>query len=205
LGIKRVGLNVLCTIGHTEDGAAIAPTADMQYMMNLDGQISGSCLCPSDDRFIAYIAKKYALFADVGADFIWLDDDVRIHNHGVINDYCFCPECVKKFNLKYGTEYDIGRIRDLFRNDPSFRPMWRASISDAVKRLCETIRDAVKGTDPTVEIGYMSGLGETVSEWISASGSTLGRPGGGFYNDLNPIQMFDKHFQMQQIISRYPK
>ena len=205
VGVKRVGLNVLCTIGHTEDGAAIAPRSELQYMVNLDGVASKSCLCPSDDRFHDYIAKRYSMFAKTGADFIWIDDDLRISNHGVVRDYCFCPACVEKFNLKYGTGYDIIQIREKFRSDPSFRPMWRASISDTVRRLCETIRDAVKGTDPTVEIGYMSGLGETVSEWISASGSTLGRPGGGFYNDLNPIQMFDKHFQMQQIIQRYPK
>lgn len=205
VGVKRVGLNVLCTIGHTEDGSAIAPRSELQYMVNFDGVVSESCLCPSDDRFHAYIAKRYAMFAKTGADFIWIDDDLRISNHGVVSDYCFCPACVQKFNSKYGTAYDIDRIRDMFRNDPSFQPMWRASISDTIERLCRTIYDAVKSTDQTVEIGYMSGLWETVTEWIAASGSTLGRPGGGFFNDLNPIQMFDKHFQMQQIIMKYPE
>ena len=204
LGIKRVGLNVLCTIGHTEDGAAIAPTADMQYMMNLDGQISGSCLCPSDDRFIAYIAKKYALFADVGADFIWLDDDVRIHNHGVINDYCFCPECVKKFNLKYGTDYDTEQIRTLYREDGSFKTMWHESASDTMTRLFKAIRTAIHDTTPTVDIGFMSGLDGTIREWIDASGATLARPGGGFYNDLCPNDLFFKYFMMQQCVKRYP-
>lgn len=205
VGVRRVGLNVLCTIGHTEDGTEIAPKSDLQYMVNFDGVVSKSCLCPSDDRFNDYIAKRYAMFAKTGADFIWIDDDLRISNHGVVRDYCFCPACLKKFNAKYGTEYDIDQIRELFQNDPSFKPMWRASISDTIERLCKTIYDAINGTDQAVAIGYMSGLSDTVTEWIAASGSTLGRPGGGFCNDLNPIEVFDKHFQMQQIIMKYPK
>jgi hypothetical protein len=204
LGIKRVGLNVLCTIGHTEDGAAIAPKADMQYMMNLDGHVSGSCLCPSDDRFLAYVTKKYTLFAESGADFIWLDDDVRIHNHGVVSDYCFCPECVKKFNLKYGTEYDIEQIRIAYKEDPSFREKWHKSADETMIRLFKTIRTAIYDTAPTIDIGFMSGLDGTVEEWIDASGATLARPGGGFYNDLCPNDLFFKYFMMQQCIKRYP-
>ena len=205
VGVKRVGLNVLCTLGHTEDGAAIAPMSDMQYMTNIDGVVSKSCVCPSDDRFFPYIAKRYSYFADTGADFIWLDDDIRIPGHGVVRDFCFCPECVKKFNLKYGTEYTVEEARELFRKDASFKGKWSASASDTVNRLCKTICDAVKSTNPAVDMGYMSGLWGTVKEWIVSSGSTLGRPGGGFYNDLTPVQMFDKFFQMQQIINLYPE
>ena len=204
-GINRVGLNVLSTLGHNEDGTMIAPKADLQYIMNIDGVTSGACLCPSDDRFTPYVYEKYSYFASCGADFIWLDDDIRARGHGVAKDYCFCPECVKKFNLKFGTDYTIEQIRELYKRDWNFKLKWKQSAHDTFNRLFKTLRDAIKNTNPSVDIGYMSGLEATVPEWIESSGSTLGRPGGGFYNDLTPVQMFEKAFMMQQCIERYPK
>ena len=58
LGVKKVGINVLATLGHTEDGSGLHEKADMQYMVNFENQESGSCLCPSDEKFIKYIQKK---------------------------------------------------------------------------------------------------------------------------------------------------
>ena len=63
-GIKRVGLNILSTLGHNEDGTTIAPKADLQYIMNIDGATSGACLCPSDDRFAPYVYEKYSYYSD---------------------------------------------------------------------------------------------------------------------------------------------
>lgn len=204
IGVPRVGLNVLCTLGHTEDGASIAPVSDIQYVMNIDGVVSRSCLCPSDDRFMPYIAKRYEMFSQVGADFIWLDDDLRVTGHGIMREACFCPECLKKYNAKFGTSLTIEEVRTRYKNEQSFRDTWRESACDTMLRLLKTIRHAMESTDPTIEIGYMSCLAATVPEWIDACGATLGRPGGGFYNDLMPIQMFEKFFTMQQIVKRYP-
>ena len=50
LGIKKVGVNVLATLGHTEDGGGLREKAEMQYMVNFEGVQSGSCLCPADER-----------------------------------------------------------------------------------------------------------------------------------------------------------
>ena len=203
-GIKRVGLNILSTLGHNEDGTTIAPKADLQYIMNIDGLTSGACLCPADDRFTPYVYEKYSYYAQTGADFIWLDDDIRARGHGIARDFCFCPECVKKFNLKFDTSYTIEEIRELYKKDWTFALKWKKSAYDTFNKLFATIKNAIKDTNPAVDIGYMSGLEATVTEWIEASGSTLGRPGGGFYNDLTPVQMFGKAFMMQQCIERYP-
>ena len=87
LGINKVGVNVLATLGHTEDGGGLHEKAQMQYMVNFDGVESGSCLCPADERFIEYIKDKYTLYAKTGTDYIWLDDDVRVGNHGFVQGF----------------------------------------------------------------------------------------------------------------------
>lgn len=204
LGVPRVGLNVLCTLGHTEDGAAIAPKADLQYMVNWDGVMSGSCLCPSDPRFTPYIIRRYKLYAGTGADFIWLDDDVRIHNHGVVRDYCFCDHCIRRYNERNGTFLSPEQVRSNFASDPAFRGSWHESASATLIGLFQSIREAIHSVDPKIDIGYMAGLKATVPAWIEASGAVLARPGGGFYNDLTPMEMFTKFSQMQRCIKRYP-
>lgn len=205
-GVERVGLNVLCTIGHNEDGAEIAPLADnLQYMANIQGVISRSVLCPSDDRFLAYVKEKYEAFCRTGADFIWIDDDVRISSHGFIKECCFCPKCLERFNKKFGARLTIEDVRELFPTDIGFRTKWLASAHDTFTRLFSTIRDTVKSVAPNMDVGYMSGAFSTEREWIEASGSTLARPGGGFYNDLTPISMFEKSFMIGQCITHYPE
>lgn len=56
-GIKRVGVNILCTMGHVEEGWDVFPKAPLQYQVNQDGAVSSSCLCPSNDAFLEYIKK----------------------------------------------------------------------------------------------------------------------------------------------------
>jgi len=72
-------------------------------------------------------------------------------------------------------------------------------------KLFDTIKNAVKEINPNTEIGFIS-CGPTVAktEWILASGSTLCRPGGGFYNGEQPISVFNKSFSIQQQIKQVP-
>ena len=84
LGFKSVGINVLCTLGHLEEAYDVHERAPFPYVVNKDGVESRSCLCPSSSECLQYIYDRYSLFASCGADFIWIDDDVRISNHGVV-------------------------------------------------------------------------------------------------------------------------
>ena len=38
-GVKSVGINILCTVGHLEEGWDVFPHADLQYMENENGEL----------------------------------------------------------------------------------------------------------------------------------------------------------------------
>lgn len=203
-GVKKVGINILCTIGHTEDGGKMHERADLRYMMNIAGTSSASCLCPSDERFLPYITKRYEMYAQTGADFIWLDDDVRIGNHGVVRECCFCPDCLSRFNERNQTVLALDEVRRLFPADGAFRAKWLKSAEDTITQMIEVITQTVKRVNPAIEMGFMSGEGNSVPAWFRACGATKGRPGGGFYNDRSPVDLLEKHFSMQKCLMRYP-
>lgn len=204
-GIKNVGINVLSTLGHTEDGSGLREKADMQYMVNERGEESGSCLCPADERFLEYIKTRYTIFASTGADYIWMDDNVRIGNHGVVSGFCYCPKCIEKYNRTYGTDYTFEYITSHWDEDAELRKTWKESAYDTMSVMVKTINKAVKSVNPNAEIGYMSGGSNPVYEWILASGAKKGRPGGGFYDDRFPLELFWKSFWIQWELSNYPK
>ncbi len=204
LGAKKVGVNVLATLGHTEDGGGLHEKAQMQYMVNFDGVESGSCLCPADERFIEYIKDKYTLYAKTGTDYIWLDDDVRVGNHGIVQGFCYCPVCVKKYNKTYSKNYTLSDIQAKWDSDKELRDTWKESAYDSLCNMVNEIHDAIKAIDPKIEIGYMSGGCNYVYEWIDASKATKGRPGGGYFNDRFTLELFEKSFWIQKELAEYP-
>ena len=204
IGIKRVGINVLCTIGHIEEGFEVLPKADLQYQVNQDGAESKSCLCPSNDAFLDYTAKRYAIYANSGADFIWIDDDVRPNNHGIAQDFCYCPKCIQKFNDINKTNYTRKEIVEGLNSSNELRNKWNDFKENVMKELLFTIKEAVKGVNESIDIGFMSIDSNAKKDWILASGASICRPGGGFYNDEKPIELFEKSFHVQKQIIEYP-
>ena len=95
-GVPSVGINVLTTIGHINEAWDSMPPLPFQPMVGHDGSISTGCACPNTTEFRAYVRAKYRLMAQARPDFIWVDDDIRMHHHGVAFG-CFCPTCVALF------------------------------------------------------------------------------------------------------------
>ncbi|MBE6650711.1 MAG: hypothetical protein E7613_05300 [Ruminococcaceae bacterium] len=205
LGVKKVGLNVLATFGHTEDGSCVNKKADLQYMVNIEGQESGSCLCPTDDRFISYITQKYKTYAETGADYIWTDDDIRYNNHGIVKEFCFCPKCLGQYNERNKKSYTLEEIRANWKDNKELRDTWKENFSFSVCRAIKAIRRAISEIDPKIETGYMTGGFNAIYEWMDSSGAVKGRPGGGFYNDRVPIDIFAKSFWVQRELVNYPE
>lgn len=198
VGVKRVGINLLTTIGHGNEGWSVLPKADLQYLTFESGVETKGLLCFTNDEYLDYIAKRYALYAATGADFIWMDDDIR-SQYG-----CFCSKCIQRFNEIHHTDYSRSELVDLIKSDEAQMAQWKAFVDESIQKLLKTIEHAIHSENPAIEIGYMSIQPNAKRHWISASKASKGRPGGGYYDDRSPVELFRKAFDVQQQIAKYP-
>jgi len=200
-GVASVGLNVLCTIGHINEAWSYMPPLPYQGLVGHDGRVAQGCACPNSPDMQSYVRAKYALVAGAKPDFIWVDDDIRLHHHGVAWG-CFCDTCMKIFSKTAGRKFTREALVKAL-NAPAqapLRQMWIQQNINTLEGLLAGVYDAVHGVDPTITMGLMtngpawttySGMG--FDRWFPALHATKARPGGGFYADATPGDMVRKN------------
>ena len=211
MGVPGVGLNVLCTLGHMDEAWDVLPKSEIGTMVGPDGYVTTSNLCQNSPGYERYIINKYKALAVSNPDFIWLDDDIRMDNHGV-QHACYCPNCINKYNSDNGSSYTReSLIADL--NSPEcngVRQSWTGHLSDTLTRVCKIVSDAVYSVNPDIKIGLMTcgRLGliharNDLNKWMGVMNAVKGRPGGGFYEDSAPIGWVHKALVLEEQIILY--
>ncbi len=199
-GIPAVGINVLCTIGHLNEAWDTMPPLPFQPIVGHDGSASTGCACPNTPEMREYVRAKYDLVAKARPDFIWVDDDIRMHHHGVAWG-CFCPTCLAQFAERAGEPFAREVLVKAF-DDPTagrIRELWVEQNIATLESLLADVKGAVHRVDPRIELGLMTAgaewstySGQAFDRWFTALGATKARPGGGFYEDSRPIEMVGK-------------
>jgi hypothetical protein len=199
-GIPSVGINVLCTIGHVNEAWSYMPPLPCQPMVGHDGSVSHSCACPNTPEMRAYVRAKYELVAKARPDFIWVDDDIRMHFHGVMWG-CFCPTCLALFAKRAGRAYTREELVQAFDvpGQGGVRELWVEQNIASIESLMTEVRTTIHKVNAGIVIGKMTAgagwttySGQAFDRWFTALGATKGRPGGGFYTDERPLDMLDK-------------
>lgn len=191
-GVKSVGINILNTRGHTLDGWDYLPKAPLQHEVDSNGEEHPACLCIANEAFEEYIAKRYAIYAATGADFIWEDDDMRPGN-GVVG--CMCDSCIAKFNAQYGHDFDRPTLVEKRKTDPEIKKQWGAFQAKLFIRLVQVIEKAIHNVNPAIQIGSMDFMNDPAV--VRAAGASKYRPGGGFYDERAPWEVFWKSENVQ--------
>ena len=200
IGIPSVGCNMWSTLGHVDEAWDWVDMPPFQTVVGHDGHTSANCVCFRDEQFLAYCEKKYALVAEIEPDFIWVDDDVRIHHHQV--EYpCFCQKCVQKFGDIVGRRFTRERLVEALEAQDEFelRSRFLEFNRDALNELCRRIGESIRRVNPGIRIGLMT----TGMDWnsyalsdqegmLKALKADMIRPGGGFYNDEQPFGVISK-------------
>ena len=199
-GIRSAGINVLCTIGHVNEAWSTMPPLPFQAMVGHDGSVSTGCACPNTPDMRAYVRAKYELVAAARPDFIWVDDDIRMHHHGVTWG-CFCPTCLDLFAARAARQYAREELVRAF-DDPAqgrLRSLWVEQNIASIESLLADVAAAIRKVDPkittglmTCGVGWTTYSGQALDRWFAALGATKARPGGGFYSDETPIEMYRK-------------
>ncbi len=210
-GFASVGINVLTTIGHTNEAWDYVEPLPFQAMVGHHGAVSRGCACPNTPAFRAYVRAKYALFAKAEPDFIWVDDDIRMHHHGISHG-CFCPTCLVLFQRRTGVAYSREALARAL-NEPAeaaLRQAWVEQNISVIAELLAEVARSIAAVDPRIVTGLMTAgpawttySGQAFERWFPALQATKARPGGGFYSDAArlglPLKAVDVGRQRAQL------
>lgn len=212
MGFASVGIDNMATLGHIEEGYTCRPQP-LPPMVGYDGSVSRTCLCPNDPACREHIAEEYALYAAQHPDFLWIDDDVKVHTNG-IRFGCFCPGCVSKFRERYGHGYADRESLAAALDEPAnaqLRRDWVSFVSDTIDSLFAMIERTVHGIDPAIEMGFETMRqswstynGEDFHRWFGTLKAKKARPGEGTYDERDPFALCVKALDTAQQAEAYP-
>jgi hypothetical protein len=189
-----------------------------QGIVGPDGTTSPYCNCPRDPDFLAYLTATTKAYCAWQPDSLWIDDDLRMQNHGRVAYGCFCERCLATFNAQNQTTFSREELATAITtaNDIKTRVAWidfgRASMAQAARVMA----DAALSVAPNCRLGLQHcapswagyqgpDLTHVFDTLTAASGRPVGsRPGGGFYNDHSPRGMIDKGLFTSLQVERLP-
>ena len=151
--------------------------AGISYQLNFQNLV-GSTLGGVDfskqydwEKFRAHAGERLRIWAETKPDIIWIDDDLRLHNHGTpviakmdgegsyIDYYCYCEKHLEKFNEKYGTAYDretLVKEMTVCGEASDIRKKYLEFLSETVEDTAKWIRETVQGTSPNTKLAQMT-------------------------------------------------
>jgi len=100
----RLSLNPWHTLLHSDSGRRLKDGQPWQTMVDAAGLAAQAVVCPLDANWQDYYLETLKLYAREGFRVVWIDDDIRYHNHAPLQwGGCFCPQHVAEFNRRAGT------------------------------------------------------------------------------------------------------
>lgn len=150
--------------------------ADLPYECYVDesGNESYGSGCMIGEKFRHFAGQKLLEWAKTMPDAIWIDDDMRTHNHQTeIHDLwdgksssagldfgCFCSEHIKRFNERMGYTFTREQLVKECLSNPEVRTRW-LNFQNAC--LCDTaswIENIVHSVSPDTRVAIMTSLAD---------------------------------------------
>ncbi len=216
-------LNFQNLVGATHGGVDFTSALGWENLVDYKGRESLGCGCPIGERFREQAGQRLEIWAQTKPDVIWIDDDLRYHNHGTPllarlegkggygDYYCFCREHMRRFNEKYGTAYDRSQLIEamLKQGEPSdIRKKYLDFLGETIAETADWIRRTVQNISPETRISQMTSMPDAHSaegrDWNSFLSSLCGkyspiiRPHFGPYREGNPHDFVDCYRALAQ-------
>lgn len=216
LGIA-VSLNPWHTLLHSDSGRVLKPNQTWQTMVDPQGIAAKAVVCPLDPNWQTYYLDTLRLYAKEDFRVVWIDDDIRYHNHAPLDwGGCFCDRHIEAFGQRIGKPITRSKVVQacLSAGDPHpWRAIWLDLWQEQQLAFLSKCRSVLE--QGGVKMGLMSSLVEAHSaegrrwtEWWSVFSptSTLEhRPHFWGYNSATSAQLPQAMAQLDQIISLQPK
>jgi hypothetical protein len=165
----EAGINVWFTCGMYDAGGPPEDVAaETRWTRYVDWRGNESLLNPAPlcPEWRAWVADHYELFASTRPDYIFIDDDFRLHNHGQCGLGSFDALMLREFARRTGREFTRGELVAAVLEDSgagSVRGQWLELLGDVMIENAGVLRAAVDRVDDRIALGLMSSMPETHS------------------------------------------
>ncbi len=190
-----VSLNPWHTMLHCDRGRTLRPEQDWHRMVSPTGQQASAVVCFLDPAWRDYYFETLRMYAQEDFRVIWIDDDIRYHNHApLLWGGCFCPLHIAAFNRRAGSNVERDEIVHacLAPGKPHpWRAVWMDTWQDTMLAFLHECRRILDSSG--IKMGLMSSSmeahgaeGRRWSEWWQAFGgghSPVHRPHFWSYSD----------------------
>lgn len=155
-----VSVNQWHTLMPGDIGIPFGPDQNFRPMVDKNGTKTIQCVCPLCTEWQEYIGQIYARYAKLNPFILWVDDDMRLHNHAPLEwGGCFCDEHMKRYSELAGKEITreefVAGILKPGKPHP-YRKIWLDVARDSLLSACEAINRAVRAVSDNPRIGLMS-------------------------------------------------
>ena len=208
--LRKIGilpsLQIQATIGHGDAFVRYADNSGMtwQGFMSENGTTAKGCNCFRAPAFLAYMKEMATLYAAAMRPYsVWIDDDIRIINHGGAGWGCHCGYCLGKFAEKEGKKRTRQQLVAEMKKDAALAARWRAFAFEGEAELVRVIAEAVHAASPTTRMCQQQ-PGKCFPEHRllyeadhAATGLPVGmRPGAGAYFDHDARAQIEKAYYL---------
>jgi len=160
LGVA-VSINPLNTLTHDAAGNKLLADQPFRQMVDVNGTVSEVTVCPLCPSWRTYIAARYRQYAAMQPRTVWLEDDLRFHNHGPLEwGGCFCEAHMQLYAERAGVERltrEAFLAGVLAPGEPHpYRRIWLDVCRSTMTELAELLAQAVHEASPQTVVGLMS-------------------------------------------------
>lgn len=195
-------LNPWTTIMHSDRGQKLNPALGFSTMVDINGRQAETMACPGDPGWRDYIAARYAQYAQLQPEELWLEDDFRHYNHTPLKLACFCPRHMALYSAALGRQVSRAEfVAELLApGEPT--PARKAYLDVAraeMKTVAAQIERAVHAVSPHTRLALMTSFPDWHAvegrDWpglftaLSGSQNTwVARPHLPAYNEVAPLK-----------------
>ena len=98
----------------------------VSHMVDAYGVVGYSINCPGNEKFQEAFREIIRKYAALKPDVLWIDDDFRMVFHSPVGFGCFCDDCIKRFNIKEGRNFDRDGLRKaILADSENIRALWQ--------------------------------------------------------------------------------
>ncbi len=207
-----VSFQLTSTIGHTP--GRVYPEKDSfqwqkeDLLVGHDGKTVPSTCCPTSPGFSKWCNDVAAMYCkEIQPLAAFIDDDMRLHEHGPLKQTCCCKRCLDRFGKMTGRTWTQKEVYDMLESKDvqPFRRQWVELHTQIIAEFYEKIASAIHAVSPGTYVGIQNQNAKYFySAWnftpvFEAIKRATGRParvriGGGGWSDFDPSILVRKSF-----------